>query len=137
MLARKLVGSPDQPDHGKKRISFAEKKREFHHILSKSQRLKIEQSRRGGVRYGAERLRQTELEIDEASRLLRRARNGVDMARDELRELEDRHRAVLSYYDPDQASKLVGEALDDFSGQVDSSSSPPPQSDTSAAPQNE
>ncbi|KAL3920785.1 MAG: hypothetical protein SGILL_003083, partial [Bacillariaceae sp.] len=74
-------------------------------VDAKAMRLKIEQSRRGGPRYGSERLRQTELEIDEASRQLRRARKRVDIARDELAEFEDRHYAVLSYYSPDQANR--------------------------------
>jgi hypothetical protein len=88
-------------------------------VDAKAQRLKIEQSRRGGPRYGTERLRQTELEIDEASRQLRRAKKRVDIARDELEELEDRHYALLSYYSPDQANRVIGEALDEFTAQID------------------
>jgi hypothetical protein len=81
--------------------------------------LKIQSSPRGGSTVDFERLRQTELEIDDAYRELRRAKTRVDLARDELEELEDRHYAVLSYYNPDQASMLIGEALNEFAEQVD------------------
>jgi hypothetical protein len=64
-------------------------------------------------------LRQTELEIDDAYRTFRRAKTRVNLARDELEELEDRHYAVLSFYDPDQASMLIGDALNEFSVRVD------------------
>jgi hypothetical protein len=99
-------------------------------VDAKALRLKIDQSRRSTM-LDMERLQKIELEIDEASRTLRRARKRVDMARDELEELEDRHYAVLSYYNPDQASKLIGEALTEFSDQIGSTNSVSAQVDVS------
>lgn len=66
---------------------------------------------RTNVRLAQERLRQIELEIDDASRVLRRARTRVRLARDRLEELQVRHWAVLGFYDPDQAEEKVAEAL--------------------------
>ncbi|KAG7363329.1 hypothetical protein IV203_026689 [Nitzschia inconspicua] len=95
-------------------------------VDAKALRLKMDQSRsRRTSQLDVEELRAIELEIDDASRALRRARKQVDLAKEELQELEDRHYAVLSYYNPDQAAKLVGDALNEFSGQVVSSSSIP------------
>jgi hypothetical protein len=87
-------------------------------VDAKAQRLKIEGSRRGASSVDIERLRQTELEIDDACRALRSARKRVDIARDELEELQERHYAVLSFYNPDQASMLIGEALNEFSEKI-------------------
>lgn len=77
------------------------------------ERRRLEQSRKG-VHLVRERLRQVELDIDDASRVLRRARTKVLMARDQLEELKDRHWAILSFYNPDQAEAKVAEALQEF-----------------------
>jgi len=65
-------------------------------------------------RLGQERLRQIEIDLDVASRTLRRARSKVTWAKDELEELKIRHWAVLGYYDPKQAEEKVDEALQEF-----------------------
>ena len=78
------------------------------------QRRRLEQSGRKGVSLAQERLRQIELDIDDASRVLRRARTQVEIAWNELEELKDRHWALLSFYNPDQAEQKVSEALYEF-----------------------
>jgi hypothetical protein len=104
-------------------------------VDAKALRLKISQSRRRSrsTQLDMERLRKIELEIDDASRVLRRARKRVDTAKVELQELEDRHYAVLSYYNPDQASKLISDALSEFSSQIGSASYVSTQVDTSGS----
>lgn len=77
------------------------------------QRRQVEDSGRG-ARLAQERLRQIERDIDEASRVLRRARTQVQLARDQLDEFKDRHWALLSFYNPDQAEEKVREALDEL-----------------------
>ena len=68
-----------------------------------------------GPRQGAweaqETLRQIELDIDDASRALRRAKSQTQAARDQLEELEDRHWALLSQYNIKQAGDQVSSAL--------------------------
>ncbi len=80
------------------------------HSDAELQRRQLEQSR-SDARLAQERLRQIELEIDDASRALRRARTRVQLARDQLEELQVRHWAVLGFYNPDQAEEKVAEAL--------------------------
>lgn len=77
------------------------------------QRRQLEDSR-ANARRAQERLRQIELDIDGASRVLRRARSRVQLARDQLAELQARHWAVLGFYNPDQAEEKVAEALKEF-----------------------
>jgi hypothetical protein len=77
------------------------------------QRRKLEESRQG-ARLAQERFRQIELDIDDASRALRKTRAQAQIARDQLEELKDRHWAILSFYDPDQAEEQVKEALNEF-----------------------
>ena len=69
---------------------------------------------RTSARRAQERLRQVELDIDSASRVLRRARTRVQVAREQLAELQARHWAVLGFYNPDQAAEMVTEALNEF-----------------------
>jgi hypothetical protein len=83
-------------------------------VDAERQRLKLEESRRRSA-LDMERLRQIEMDVDDAARELRKARTLVELARDELEEFQERHRVVLSFYNPDQASILVGEALNEFS----------------------
>ena len=64
-----------------------------------------------------DRLRQVELDLEEASRSLRRARSQVQLAREQLEEVEDRHWALLCMYNPDQAGEAVAEALQEFQEQ--------------------
>ena len=73
----------------------------------------MEESRKG-VRLAQERLRQIELEIDAACRAFRRARTQVEIASDQLEELKERHWALLSFYNPNQAEEQVAEALYEF-----------------------
>jgi hypothetical protein len=77
------------------------------------QRRQLEESR-SNARGAQERLRQIELDIDGASRVLRRARTKVQLARDQLEELQARHWAVLGFYNPAQAEEMVAEALNEF-----------------------
>jgi DNA repair exonuclease SbcCD ATPase subunit len=77
------------------------------------QRRRLEEQSQS-VRLTRERLRQIELEIDDASISLRRARSQLELARDQLMELEERHWALLSLYNADQAEELVDEALEEF-----------------------
>ena len=77
------------------------------------ERRRLDESRRG-ARLAQERLRQIELDIDDASRVLRRARSQVQLARDRLEDLKDRHWALLSFYNPNQAEQKVSEALNEL-----------------------
>jgi hypothetical protein len=77
------------------------------------QRRRVGESRKG-ARLEQERLRQIDLDIDDASRVLRRARTQVQIASDQLEELKDRHWAMLSFYDSDQAEEKVKETLNEF-----------------------
>jgi hypothetical protein len=77
------------------------------------QRRRLEEQSQS-ARLTRERLRQIELDIDDASISLRRARSQVELARDQLMELEERHWALLSLYNADQAEELVDEALQEF-----------------------
>lgn len=74
------------------------------------QRRKLENSRED-ARYAQEQLRQIDFELDDASRDLRRARAQVGLARDELERLQERHWALLGFYNPDQAEEEVEAAL--------------------------
>ena len=77
------------------------------------QRRQLEDSR-ASARRSKERLRQIELDIDDASRVLRRARTRVRLAREQLEELQSRHWAVLGFYDPNRAGEKVEEALREY-----------------------
>ena len=61
-----------------------------------------------------EDIRNLELEVEDASRALRKARDQVQFAQDRLAELEDRHWALVSLYNPAQAEEKVEEALREF-----------------------
>lgn len=61
-----------------------------------------------------EDIRELELEIDDASRGLRKARSLVEYAKKQLSELQDRHWAILSLYNPAKAGEEVEEALREF-----------------------
>lgn len=61
-----------------------------------------------------EDIRNLELDIEDASRTLRKARDQVQFAQSRLTELEDRHWALIGLYDPDQAEEKVEEALQEF-----------------------
>lgn len=54
------------------------------------------------------------MDIDDASRSLRRARSQVQIAREQLEELQERHWALLGYFDPDQASARISEVVKEF-----------------------
>jgi hypothetical protein len=84
-------------------------------VDSERKRLKLDEFPRGTSRRDVEELRQIGLDIDDASRDLRRSRTRVGRARENLEELEERHHAIMSCYNIDQASKLVGEGLDEIS----------------------
>lgn len=58
-----------------------------------------------------EEIRRIELEIEDAARSLRKARNQVQFAKEKLVELEDRHWAILGLYNPTQAEENVANAL--------------------------
>ena len=69
---------------------------------------------RQGARLAEERLRQINIDLDDAGRALRRSRTQVQIAKDRLEELQARHWALLCFYDPDQAEEKVAEALEEF-----------------------
>jgi len=77
------------------------------------QRRRLEESR-SNARSAQERLRQIELDIDDASRVLRRARTQVQIARQQMEELQARHWALLGFYNPEQAEERVAEALNEY-----------------------
>jgi len=88
-------------------------------IDAERQRLRLSDSPPGRrLRRDIEQLRQIELEIDDASRNLRRSRTKKDRALDKLEELEERHHAIMSCYNIDQASISIGESLNQFSATV-------------------
>lgn len=49
--------------------------------------------------------------MDNASRELRRARASKELAKDQLERVEERHWALLKFYDPDKAEQEVKAAL--------------------------
>lgn len=49
--------------------------------------------------------------MDDASRELRRARTSTEIAREQLERFEERHWALLRFYNPDQAKQQVQAAL--------------------------
>ena len=87
------------------------------------QRIKLrEYPRDRRSRRDIEELRQLELDIDDASRDLRQARNKVNRAVEKLEELEERHHAIMSCYNIDQASSLIGESLNSLSAPIQGAS---------------
>lgn len=58
-----------------------------------------------------ERIRQLDRKVEDTSRRLRYALIKVDQAKSELSELEARHWAVLSFYDPNKAEQEIDAAL--------------------------
>ena len=58
-----------------------------------------------------EQLRQIEFEMDDASRELRRARRSTELAKEQLERFEERHWALLRFYDPEKAEQQVEAAL--------------------------
>jgi len=92
-------------------------------VDAERQRLKLSESpRERRSRRDIEELRQIELDIDDAARDLRRSRLKVGRALDKLEELEERHHAIMSCYNIDQASLLVGESLNQFSASIPATS---------------
>jgi len=61
-----------------------------------------------------EDIRDLELEVENASRSLRKARDQVQFAQKRLNDLENRHWALLQLYNPSQAEKEVEKALREF-----------------------
>lgn len=49
--------------------------------------------------------------MDDASREVRRARTSTELAREQLERFEERHWALLRFYDPDKAEQQVEAAL--------------------------
>jgi chromosome segregation ATPase len=56
-------------------------------------------------------LRRLERRVDDAARALRYAQKKLQMSREDLQDLQQRHWAVLRFYDPDQAVVGVNDAL--------------------------
>jgi len=95
-------------------------------VDAERQRLKLSEyppERRS--RRDIEELRQIEMEIDDASRNLRRCRTMGERALKRLEEFEERHHAVMSCYNIDQASLLIGESLNQFTESVQGTSVKP------------
>lgn len=103
----------------KKKESVAKEEITILKVDAERQRLKLSDSspeRRS--RRDVEELRQIELDIDDASRELRTSRTKADRALGKLEELEERHHAIMSCYNIDQASLLVGDSLNQFSASI-------------------
>eukprot|EP00980_Cylindrotheca_fusiformis_P015218 scaffold4222_cov115-Cylindrotheca_fusiformis.AAC.14 len=96
-----------------KREALAREEITILRVDAELQRRKLENGR-SDARLAQEQLRQIDFEIDDASRELRRARSQVGLARDELERLQDRHWALLGFYNPDQAKENVEAALREF-----------------------
>lgn len=62
-------------------------------------------------------LLQIELQLEDAARFLRRARNEEEQAREDLADMEDRHWALLSRYDASKAFQEVIDTLKEFEAQ--------------------
>jgi hypothetical protein len=60
------------------------------------------------------RLRQMKMGVQDAAHTLRRSRAELEVARDRLADLEDRHWALLSLYDADKAFQEVVETFREF-----------------------
>ncbi len=107
----------------KKKESEAKEEITILKVDADRQRLKLREApRERRSRRDIEELRQIELDIDDASRDLRRSRTKVERAMEKLEELEERHHAIMSCYNIDQASSLVGETLNNFSTSVQGTS---------------
>jgi hypothetical protein len=83
------------------------------HSDAELQRRKLEEPR-GDWHVAQEELRQIEFELDDASRVLRRARTQVTLSRERLEKVQDRHWALLSFYNPNQAEEQVDAALSEL-----------------------
>jgi len=79
-------------------------------VDSELERKRLRESRIS-MRAIQDRLRRIDRKVEDAARALRYASAQLQTARDELSELEARHWAVLSFYDPDAAEEGVMEAL--------------------------
>ena len=115
---RKLNAMKQKESEAKDEISVLK-------VDAERQRLKLEDApmdRRS--RRDLEELRQTEMDIDDASRELRRCRARVERAVGVLEELEQRHYAIMSCYNVGQASMLVGESLNEISSSIPGSEAP-------------
>jgi hypothetical protein len=103
----------------KKKESVAKEEITILKVDAERQRLKLSESppeRRS--RRDVDELRQIDLDIDDVSREMRTSRTKVDRALGKLEELEERHHAIMSCYNIDQASLLVGESLNQFSASI-------------------
>eukprot|EP00531_Pseudo-nitzschia_arenysensis_P014681 CAMPEP_0116115084 /NCGR_PEP_ID=MMETSP0329-20121206/320_1 /TAXON_ID=697910 /ORGANISM="Pseudo-nitzschia arenysensis, Strain B593" /LENGTH=623 /DNA_ID=CAMNT_0003608497 /DNA_START=207 /DNA_END=2079 /DNA_ORIENTATION=- len=106
----------------KKKESEAKEEITILKVDADRQRLKLREApRERRSQRDIEELRQIELDIDDASRDLRSSRAKVERATEKLEELEERHHAIMSCYNIDQASSLVGETLNSFSTSVQGS----------------
>jgi hypothetical protein len=85
-------------------------------VEANRQKLKLEE-RPEDIRFrrDIEELRQIELDVADAARELRQYRLRVQRATEKLEELEERHHALLSCYNFEQASMLIGESLNEIS----------------------
>ena len=93
-----------------------EKSREELSILKVDVELQRKRLRqlRDDARKVQERLRDLDLDIDDAARAYRYAQLQLKAARDEMAEVEARHWAVLSFYSPSQAKNGIEEAFREF-----------------------
>lgn len=86
----------------------------------------------GNPRRARERLRQIQLDIEDAARDLRRAQKEESFIRQRLEILQDKHWAVLSVYDADKASQVVDKTLSEFSQQEPAARTETPAEGTTA-----
>ena len=70
-----------------------------------------EKKRQAEPQRARDRLRQIQLDIEDAARDLRRAQKAEQQSRERLEALEDKHWAVLSLYDAEKASREVEDSL--------------------------
>jgi len=60
------------------------------------------------------RIREIDMDVEDASMSLRRAKAQATVARDKLHELEERHWALLSLFDADKAFREVEETINEI-----------------------
>lgn len=73
-----------------------------------------QRNRRVDANYLQDKLRRLDHAIDDASRKLRLARQQTQFAREELDDVEARHWAILSTFNPAQAAEAVQDAFSEF-----------------------
>lgn len=99
-------------DH-EKRVELAKEEVSILRVDAELERKRLTKSR-GDTDTVRQKLRQLEFNIQDASRALRLAKSRLQLTKAELADLEARHWAVLSFYNPNKITSNLEEALREF-----------------------